>query len=384
MKAVLIDDEKLAIDDLEQQLLKIADYHIVGKFTDPVIGKRVIENNDVDIVFLDILLPGFNGLKLAEQLLERKPELIIVFVTAYNHFAVKAFELNAFDYILKPVRQERLVKTTQRAKQRKMGLCPDSLRRTEILQLNLFSHITISDESGGILPLHWRTADIQQLFLYLLQHRGQVVGKSELIDLLWPEFELKRAYARLYTGVYHIRQLLEPFGDHFAIISSSEGYLLALKDIRLDVDQFERFVQSETPLSRDTIEQYEQAMSLFTGEYLQEYNYAWAENERRRLQAMWIRTVSRMADWYYSNHHLDKAVSHCLSICHKYPLEEKAWFTLMKLLAEAGDRASVLHYFNQLRAMLKEKFNTQPSPAITEWYQAWKNQSKPLISSGNS
>ncbi|MGF9905254.1 response regulator [Brevibacillus porteri] len=77
-------------------------------------GKRAIEKNEIDIVFLDIQIPKLNGIELAEQLLEVKPQLQIVFVTAYERYAIKAFELNALDYVLNPVGKQRLQNTMKR------------------------------------------------------------------------------------------------------------------------------------------------------------------------------------------------------------------------------------------------------------------------------
>ena len=119
MKAILIDDEPLALDYLEHQLRDTQDLQIVGKYTDPATGKQAVEQTDaVDVVFLDIHIPEINGLELAEQLLERRPELHVVFVTAYDEYAIQAFELNASDYVLKPVRKERLHKTIERIRSR--------------------------------------------------------------------------------------------------------------------------------------------------------------------------------------------------------------------------------------------------------------------------
>ncbi|MOA31449.1 Transcriptional regulatory protein YehT [compost metagenome] len=107
---ILIDDEWLSLEYLERSLLKIGDIYIAGKFTNPFQAKEAVCDTDVDLVFLDIQLPGINGLRLAEQLVAVKPQLKIVFITAYTHYAVKAFELNAMDYLVKPVTAERLTK----------------------------------------------------------------------------------------------------------------------------------------------------------------------------------------------------------------------------------------------------------------------------------
>src|SRR5690606_2041089 len=106
MKAIIIDDERLALNYVEYQLQQITDVQIVGKYTDPHLGKEHVFRESVDIVFLDIHMYEINGIELAEQLLERKPRMNIVFVTAYDDYAIKAFELNAVDYILKPVGAE--------------------------------------------------------------------------------------------------------------------------------------------------------------------------------------------------------------------------------------------------------------------------------------
>ncbi|MDF1508984.1 response regulator [Robertmurraya sp. DFI.2.37] len=103
VKTILIDDELFALQYLEYQLSDIEGLQIIGKFKDPIAGKKAIETNDVDLVFLDIHIPLINGIELAELLLENKPDLQIVFITAHHDYAIRAFELNALDYVLKPV-----------------------------------------------------------------------------------------------------------------------------------------------------------------------------------------------------------------------------------------------------------------------------------------
>ena len=114
MKAILIDDEPLALNFLEHQLNKTGSCQVVGKYIDPLKGWEAVEQQGVDIVFLDIELPEMDGIELAERLLEHRPGIQVVFVTSYDEYAVRAFELNAIDYLVKPVREERLLNTLQR------------------------------------------------------------------------------------------------------------------------------------------------------------------------------------------------------------------------------------------------------------------------------
>src|SRR5699024_9093932 len=102
MKAILIDDESLALDFLESELNKVSHITIVHKVVNFELNKDAKLLAEIDIIFLDIEMPGMNGIQLAEKLLEIKPTLIIVFVTAFHEYAVQAFELDSLDYLVKP------------------------------------------------------------------------------------------------------------------------------------------------------------------------------------------------------------------------------------------------------------------------------------------
>lgn len=104
MRIVCVDDEKLALDYMSQLLKGIENVEIIGLFQNPEEGYKFVIDEQVDVVFLDIQMPGIDGLQLAELILEKKPHIHVVFVTAYDQYAVNAFEINAIDYLLKPAK----------------------------------------------------------------------------------------------------------------------------------------------------------------------------------------------------------------------------------------------------------------------------------------
>ncbi|WP_035990449.1 response regulator [Brevibacillus borstelensis] len=375
MKAILIDDEPMALHFLERQLSGMEDLQVVGKFRDPFMGKQAVETSDVDLVFLDIHIPECNGMELANQLLACKPGLHIVFVTAHDDYAIRAFEINALDYILKPVARERLRNTIQRIRSDREG--PAKIdQQTDILKMSLFQQVAIADGEGKPLELRWRTAKGQQLFLYLVQHRGQIVPKTALVDLLWSDLDPDKALQQLYTAVYYIRKTLGPYEEHFTISSSSEGYLMKLEHVQLDVDQFDQFIQSEVAIREDTIQDYESALGLVKGDYLQEHDYVWAESERQRLQSYWVQLALQVVNWYYANHQMEKALVRCLDICHRFPLEEEANLLLMKIYAAQGKHVAVHQQYNRIKELLQAELQEQPSPFLAEWYEQWKEDNK--------
>lgn len=237
MRTILIDDELLALSYLELQLMKMDNFglEIIGKFENPYDAIALVKHTQVDIAFIDIELPEINGIELAERLLEDNPGLMVVFVTAYQVHAVEAFELNAMDYIIKPIRFDRLCKTIDRI----LSTSKVSMNNSDPdrpLRMTVFRQVMVEEPQspGQFSIMQWRASRAQELFLYLLQHRGQLVPKSFIVNLLWSNIDINKAYAQLYTTIYHIRKSLIPYGKRFQIKSANEGYLLELDNIILE------------------------------------------------------------------------------------------------------------------------------------------------------
>jgi two-component system LytT family response regulator len=117
IRTILVDDEKLAIQGLELRLAKHPDVEIIETCANGREAIRKIKTGKPDLVFLDIQMPGFDGFSVVKGVMEIEPPLF-VFVTAYSEHAVKAFEANAVDYLLKPVDDDRLADALDRARTR--------------------------------------------------------------------------------------------------------------------------------------------------------------------------------------------------------------------------------------------------------------------------
>lgn len=114
IRTIIIDDEKMAVTELSFALESIPEVKVVGEYTDPLRALRDMRTLEIDLVMLDIEMPEINGFMLAEEILLLYPDIYIVFVTAYDEYAIKAFETNAIDYVLKPVSIERLKKSVNK------------------------------------------------------------------------------------------------------------------------------------------------------------------------------------------------------------------------------------------------------------------------------
>lgn len=117
LTALVVDDEPLARDELGF-LLEQLDVEVIGQAGDAPSAVKLLDELTPDVAFVDLRMPGPDGLALAESLIKRRPSLIIVIVSAHDDGAVRAYEAGVVDYLLKPVRLERLAKAVERARER--------------------------------------------------------------------------------------------------------------------------------------------------------------------------------------------------------------------------------------------------------------------------
>jgi len=134
ISALIIDDEQLARDELKYLLDSVGDVDVVGQGANGIEAVELIREHNPDLVFLDVQMPGLDGFAVIEKLLERnqiraagveqsEPEPLpqIVFATAYDQYAVRAFDVNAVDYVLKPFDRNRIAQAVDRARSRMAG-----------------------------------------------------------------------------------------------------------------------------------------------------------------------------------------------------------------------------------------------------------------------
>src|SRR5262245_21219733 len=118
LRAVLVDDEQLARDELGYLLGQLGGVEVIGQATNGLEAITIIDRLRPDVVFLDVQMPGLTGFEVARRLLDVHAPSRIIFVTAYDQHAIEAFDVNAVDYLLKPVEPGRLEVAVDRARQR--------------------------------------------------------------------------------------------------------------------------------------------------------------------------------------------------------------------------------------------------------------------------
>lgn len=123
MRCIIVDDEPLAVELMAGYVRKTPSLELAGSFTDPVAALSQIKEIVPDLVFMDIQMPDLNGLELSRMLPE---QTMVVFTTAFREYAFESYEVDAVDYLLKPIRYQKFVEAVARAGKRKLSaLEPD-------------------------------------------------------------------------------------------------------------------------------------------------------------------------------------------------------------------------------------------------------------------
>ena len=115
LTCVAIDDEPLALELIKKYIAKIYFLDLKGAFTDPFEARQVLDNNRIDILFLDIQMPDINGIEFSKALAEKN--IAVIFTTAFSEYAVEGFNVDAIDYLLKPIEYDRFLKSVYKAKE---------------------------------------------------------------------------------------------------------------------------------------------------------------------------------------------------------------------------------------------------------------------------
>ena len=233
MKVILVDDERLLLKDLAQMLSVYDDVEVIEQFTSPIWSLEYLRGNPIiDAAFLDINMPDINGLVLAEQLLEIYPQMEIVFITAYDEYAIKAFEINAFDYLLKPVEAERIEKTIIKLRQA-MAVKKAFVER-QALRAQFFGKFELLINNN---PIRWRSRKAQEFVAFLISRPSKSAQKHVICEALYPDIEEKNALINIQSTASRARQSLADSGGDIRITYNNDGYQLVMPQYTTDLQE---------------------------------------------------------------------------------------------------------------------------------------------------
>lgn len=351
LRVMLVDDEPSAIKVMELLIRDFENIHIVGMYTSGEKALAAISEDKPDAVFVDMEMPRKNGLEIAAEVTDKHPDTDIVFVTAYSQYAVAAFETSAVDYLLKPVRKERLDKTVNRLeKTRRRKIRINDVN--EQITIQCFRKFMIYISSGK--PLRWRTRKVEELMAFFVHNRRKELSKEIIIDMLWPEIEVEKANMLFHTTMYNLKKALRQLEGRASLKKVNNGYRLYLNNTACDVDNFEKIMFSLRQLHEGSAEEFEKALSIYKGAYYEENGYLWAENKRFELQSKITALCMEMGRYYQRKALWEKAADVLRSILMIDVMNQAAYEMLVFIYSKLGNTGLMLQTYGQYQSMLEE------------------------------
>lgn len=366
MNVVIIDDEQMAIDVMSIMLKKLTNFSICikGTFTNTTDAFECIAQEEVDVIFLDMEMIDIHGLQVADKIKAKYPNVQIIFVTAHAQFAIDAFDIEATDYLLKPVHEKRLVKALTKAEQIVTMLeeAQDVKR-----ERNMFAHtlggFRLLDAQQEIVK--WRTRKVRELFLYLWFHQKRPILNAVIMEELWPELEFEKAAANLHTSVYQLRKLFRKNNNKNPVLLVNNHYQL---NISIDSD-LEELTQLLARPQHDE-QSIQQLLNCYVGDFLVEEEYDWAIQIRLRIK----QEILLLLENYIVN---TKNINPLLKLnCLQKMLEldefnENYMFLLLQFLIDQNKKQDCTECYQMIQEKLQGDLGVSIPKEITRMYNTY-------------
>ncbi len=367
LRAIIADNEEPAISILKILLERTDRVTVVESFLSAADTLSGIRDAKPDVAFLDIEMPETNGLELAERILAVDAGVEIVFVTAYDQYALDAFRVNALDYLLKPLSFEAVEQTVARLVRRKKGAAVPWNEPADFGRIHCFGKFTVYGP-GSELPVKWRTSKAEELFAYLVQNLEREVPKWKICEALWPECSADKVDIYLHTTVYKMKKVLDAARIEFIIKFINGCYWMSLSRVCTDAAEFDSIAASGLPVSGETLGTYEKAISLYKNDYLEENDYLWALPRREEYSAKYWEMAVSLAKYYMKTSDYASAERVLKSVLRKCPLDEDLHEMLLKLYFIKKDRVAFTTHYNAVSELLRTELGVEPGGSIQALY----------------
>lgn len=248
MRTIIVDDEPIMINSFVR-LSEGISIEIVAKMQYPEDVLEFIEHETVDLAVLDIVLPGMTGIELAKKLREKRPDILIVFITAHDGYIHEANQIAADDYIVKPYNRCTIERMAERMKLL-------ALRQKKRIYIQTFGRFVVMLD-GKPIPLRGKAKEILAL---VVSKRGKEISNEEIYNTMW-EFRphSNEAMKVYYNAIRRLKDTLAIYGLSDLLQSTPHGQII--NTALFDCDYYDYLDRKDNKKGR------------FTGEFMSEYSW---------------------------------------------------------------------------------------------------------------
>lgn len=339
LRVIIVDDEKMPINQLCRVLSEFDYIQIVDCYTDPLEAIKAIQEIKPDVVFLDIEMPQINGIEVAAKLLEVSPKSEVIFVTAYDKYAIEAFEVCAIGYMLKPARKEKLEKTLQRVLKSNEDNKSEKFidKKVSKYSIQCLGKIDILKDKQP-MNINFRSAKVKELFAYYVHYRNRRIHREELVELFWTDMKYEKALTNLNTTHYYLKKILqEAVGNRIQIVYKQGYYQLELSDIVYDIDELKESLIFMEDIDEDNRYRYEELIQVLKRPYIDDLDTIWINDTRYYYEKEYTQQYTRLINYYFDQNEFVKCIHMSKEILKTVPYHKEMWEILLVSLKSIND-----------------------------------------------
>lgn len=369
MKVLIVDDEKAMHLIMKRMLAKIEGVEVVGSFADTASAEAYLKGDAVDLIFIDINMPKESGMAFAQRLRAGGREVKLVFVTSHTEFALAAFDVYAYDFMVKPVVQERLQQTVRRAMAEasdgKGNAGSKEAPRPQV-RMNCLGRMEIRGAQGELVK--WKSSKSAELCAYLVLQRGSLVSRARLIEDIFGGMPRKNAEVYLNTTAYQLRKLLEAIGMKGCLHSDANHYALNLTLAEVDLHRFEEGCREMAAIDTSNLELAIELERTYVGTLFGDLSYPWAWSEVERISQMYASFALRLGRALLDRGDTPSAIRLLAKLMGYNELDEDTVKLYMRALALQHNREALTRLYAKFSDTLQEELGVQPSTEVTKLY----------------
>ncbi len=367
MKVILVDDEKSMLLIMRKMLSRIQDIELAGSFQSPGEAYNYVKENKVDMAFVDINMPEENGLDFVRRVTAEINDIAIFFLTAHKEYALEAYGVYAFDYLVKPITKEKLENSIKKAKEKLIFLQPSD-RCVNKSKLFFYCLGSLDVKSANDRFVQFTSSKSSELMAYLIMHRGRLVSKWRIMEDVFVGMAPQNAETYLNTTVYKLRKALEPHGMKSIIISADESYKVDMKDIYVDMIDFENRILKINQLDGFNQEEAIHTENLYSGELFGEKDYSWSLPEKERITEVYFCFAKKLVKYLIDTMQLTVALHITKKLINFNELDEEANCLLMEIYSLQRNKNLLERQFNRYTNILHNELGLPPDNMVIDLY----------------
>jgi two-component SAPR family response regulator len=252
MKILLVDDEELQLIRLEKACKNVLPGNEFLVYTNPLKALEENKKNKIDLAFLDIEMPGMNGIQLAKKLKSINHLMKIIFVTAYSEYALDAYKVHASGYITKPVNESKVREEIDELEK------TIDLKPTKKIQIKCFGNFEVFFNGE---PLRFSYKKSKEVFAYLVDREGSAINVNELNAVLWEE-----------DHPSYLRNLIADIQTTLKNADAADVFVKRHNECYIDITKVDCDAYEYKRGNPD-------AVRMYRGEYMIQYSWAYFEDE---------------------------------------------------------------------------------------------------------